>query len=128
LRRNFAIKQTAGLNIAIEPMHRHLVDAVRPAILALMGAVIFLLLIACANVANLLLVRASLREREFAVRTALGGGWWHLARQTMAEVFVLAALGTAAGIALASVALQKLLSLAPRICRGSMQSESIQRS
>ena len=113
LRRNFTIKQTAGLNIAIEPMHRHLVDAVRPAILALMGAVILLLLIACANVANLLLVRASLREREFAVRTALGGGWWHLARQTIAEVLVLAALGTTAGIALASIGLEKLLSLAP---------------
>ena len=113
LRRNFAIKNTAGLNIAIEPMHRHLVDSVRPAILALMGAVIFLLLIACANVANLLLVRASLREREFAVRTALGGGWLRLARQTLAEVLVLAALGTAAGIGLASLALKQLLTLAP---------------
>jgi predicted permease len=113
LRRNFAIQQTAGLNIAIEPMQRHLVDSVRPAILALMGAVIFLLLIACANVANLLLVRASLREREFAVRTALGGGWWRLARQTLAEVLVLAALGTTLGVGLASVALHRLLALAP---------------
>ena len=53
LRRNFKIEETSGFAIAIEPMGRHLVEAVRPAILALMGAVMFLLLIACANVANL---------------------------------------------------------------------------
>ena len=113
IRRGSTIKETSGFNIAIEPMDRNLVEAVRPAILALMGAVIFLLLIACANVANLLLVRASLRERENAVRTALGGGWWSLARQTMAEVLVLAALGTAAGLALASIGLRQLLAIAP---------------
>jgi putative ABC transport system permease protein len=73
IRRVNAISKTAGLYIRIEPMKQHLVSAVQPTVLALMGAVVFLLLIACANVANLMLVRSSLRERELAVRTALGG-------------------------------------------------------
>src|SRR5229473_717622 len=60
-RKNFLIERTAGYAIRVEPMRQHLVSVVRPAILALMGAVIFLLVIACANVANLLLVRASIR-------------------------------------------------------------------
>src|SRR5205085_10183618 len=90
-----------------------LVDEVRPAILALMGAVIFLLLIACANVANLMLVRASSRERELAVRAALGAGWWQLVRQTLAEAILLAALGTAIGIGLAYLGIRQLLAIAP---------------
>src|SRR5438876_48479 len=73
-RKNFMIENTAGYAIRVEPMRQHLVSEVRPAILALMGAVIFLLLIACANVANLLLVRASLRQRELAIRSAIGAG------------------------------------------------------
>ena len=72
-----------------------------PLILALMGAVVFLLLIACANVANLLLVRASLRERELALRTAIGASWWALARQMLVEAFLLAAMGALGGLALA---------------------------
>src|ERR1019366_1024260 len=63
-RKNFPIDRTAGYFINLEPMREHLVAEARPAILALMGSTIFLLLIASANVANLLLVRASLRERE----------------------------------------------------------------
>ena len=68
-RKDFEIQRTAGYAIRVEPMQQHLVSEVRPAILALMGAVIFLLLIACANVANLLLVRASLRERTRRARS-----------------------------------------------------------
>jgi predicted permease len=112
-RKNFLIERTAGYAIRVEPMRQHLVSEVRPAILALMGAVIFLLLIACANVANLLLVRASLRERELAVRAAIGASWWHLARQMLAEAFLLAAIGSIAGLALAWLGIHELLIIAP---------------
>jgi putative ABC transport system permease protein len=108
-----AIKQTAGFHIRLDPLHTHLVTEVRPAILALMGAAIFLLLIACANVANLLLVRASLRGRELAVRTALGATWWSLARQILAEALLLAGLGGVAGVGLAWLGIHELRAIAP---------------
>jgi putative ABC transport system permease protein len=94
-------------------MKQHLVDEVRPAIFALMGAVIFLLLIACANVANLRLVRASSRERELAVRAALGAGWWQLVRQTLAEAILIAGIGTVIGVGLAYLGIRQLLWIAP---------------
>jgi putative ABC transport system permease protein len=113
LRRVNPIARTADQYIRIEPMMEHLVSEVRPAILTLMGAVIFLLLIACANVANLMLVRASLRERELAVRTALGGRWWRLVRQMTAEAIVISTLGTAVGLGLAWIGIHELLQVAP---------------
>jgi len=113
IRSENTIANTAGQYFRLVPMKRHLVDEVRPAILALMGAVVFLLLIACANVANLMLVRASGRERELAVRAALGAGWWQLVRQTLAEAIVIAALGTAIGVGLAYVGIRQLLWIAP---------------
>jgi predicted permease len=113
IREENTISRTAGQYFQLVPMKQHLVDEVRPAILALMGAVIFLLLIACANVANLMLVRASARERELAVRAALGAGWWQLVRQTLAEAIVLAALGTALGVGLAYLGIRQLLVIAP---------------
>jgi predicted permease len=114
LRKNFVILGTAGLVFRLEALPRHLVDEVRPAILSLMGAVIFLLLIACANVANLLLVRASLRQRELAIRTAIGANWWDLARQMLTEAGVLAAAGAAIGLALAWLGIHELRILAPQ--------------
>jgi putative ABC transport system permease protein len=107
------IAKTAGQFFQLVPMKQHLVDEVRPTIMALMGAVIFLLLIACANVANLMLVRASARERELAVRAALGAGWWQLVRQTLAEAIVLAGLGTLIGVGLAYLGIRQLLVIAP---------------
>ena len=107
------ISKTAGQFFQLVPMKQHLVDEVRPAILTLMGAVILLLLIACANVANLMLVRASARERELAVRAALGAGWWQLVRQTLAEAIVIAGLGTIIGVGLAYLGIRTLLAIAP---------------
>jgi len=113
IRAENTISRTAGQYFRLEPMKQHLVNEVRPAILALMGAVIFLLLIACANVANLMLVRASSRERELAVRAALGAGWWPLVRQTLVEALVIAGLGTVAGVGLAKLGIHELLVIAP---------------
>jgi predicted permease len=107
------ILTTADWHVRLVPMQQHLVAEVRPAILALMGAVIFLLLIACSNVANLLLVRASLRERELAVRTALGGSRWRLVRQMLAEALLLSAMGTVLGLGLAWAGIHELLVIAP---------------
>jgi putative ABC transport system permease protein len=113
IREENAIAKTAGKHFQIVPMKQHLVDEVRPAIFALMGAVVFLLLIACANVANLMLVRAASRERELAVRAALGAGWLALVRQTFAEALLIAAVGTALGVGLAYLGIQQLLVIAP---------------
>jgi predicted permease len=112
-RKNFLIERTAGYYIHVEPMRQHLVSEVRPAILALMGSAIFLLLIACANVANLMLVRTSVRERELAVRAALGANRWRLITSILTEAFLLTALSTIVGLGLAWIGIQELRLLAP---------------
>jgi predicted permease len=112
-RKNFLISGTAGYFIQLEPMRQHLVSKVRPAILAMMASAIFLLLIACANVANLLLVRASLREHELAVRAALGSSRWRLLRPLLTEAALLAMAGTLLGLVLAWLGIRALRALAP---------------
>lgn len=107
------VKATAGYAVRVESLHEDLTAHVRPVLLALFGAVVFVLLIACANVSNLLLVRASGRDRELAVRAALGGSRGRLVRQMLIESGLLAFAGGALGIVLASAGVSLLLGLQP---------------
>jgi putative ABC transport system permease protein len=112
-RKNFPISGSSGYSIVLEPIRQHLVAEVRPAILTLMGSVIFLLLIACANVANLLLVRASFREHEFAIRAAMGANRWRLIVPLFSEACLLSAMGTVLGLGLGWAGIHELRVLAP---------------
>jgi putative ABC transport system permease protein len=101
----------AGWDARVVAAHEQLVAASRPALLVLMGAVGFLLLIVCANMANLLLARLASRRREVAVRVALGADKWDVARPIMAESLLLAIGGGGLGLVAAAVGVRLLTTL-----------------
>jgi len=104
---------SAKLGVQVAPLRERVVGSVHSMLLALLGAVSFVLLIACANVANLMLARASGRRREMAVRRALGATQWRLSRQAITEGAVLALCGGALGVALAYCGVRALESVLP---------------
>jgi len=98
---------------ALRPVKQDVVGDVGPVLWVLMGTISIVLLIACANVANLLLVRAEGRRQELTIRAALGAGWRHIARHVLTESLVLSLAGGALGLGLAYAGLQLLIAIAP---------------
>ncbi len=106
-------RTNADVGARVIPLQARQVQAVRPTLLLLQGAVLFVLLIACVNVANLMLAHCTRRAPEFAVRMAVGGGRGRLLRQLLTESAVIAALGGAGGFAFAAASLEAITAFMP---------------
>ncbi|MCC7417415.1 MAG: ABC transporter permease [Acidobacteria bacterium] len=111
LERQYQVNKNRGVNL--ESYGEVTFGSVRPPLVLLLGAVTLLLLVTCANVASLLLARTATRAREVALRRALGAGPGRLGRQFLAESLLLVTLGSAAGVGLAYIGLEALITLAP---------------
>jgi predicted permease len=112
--RNGAYARDAGWGIFIMPLTEFVFGDLRAPLFILLGAVAFVLLIACSNIAGLTLAKATSRAREFAIRAALGAGRWKLIRQALAESLLLAGVAVLLALAVASLGIKALLAIAPQ--------------